>query len=413
MVDDRPFDIGVLGATGVTGTQAVRYLAERLDGTMVRWCLGGRDRARVESIRDRFGAEVACTTVDVTNAASLRTFVESVGTVINLVGPYARFGDAVHDACINAGTHQVDACGEIDWLRQRIQGHDEHARGRGVRLVHTAGFESLPFDLGTRRLAEHFVSRGGSLVKIDVAIRVRRDPPILATGDLISGGTLVSGADAIRRGATAAMHDARILDVQDHAPLPYDLAPRRHLGTGAWLGPMIPSPHINPAIAHRTERLLRDTGYFHRDFRFQEGLVADELVPGLPGALSASWMAGVQAWTNAIAGAPPAIRNAAADAAELLGPRQGAGPDDARLAGWTWTLDFNAVGDDRTTAQLRARGLGHPGYRSSANYVAEMGVALHEDHDPQHFGYLTPALASPAIERFEGAGLVFEPIRTS
>ena len=32
----------------------------------------------------------------------------------------------------------------------------------------------------------------------------------------------------------------------------YELRPRRHAGTGAWLAPMVPSPFLNPPIAHRS-----------------------------------------------------------------------------------------------------------------------------------------------------------------
>jgi short subunit dehydrogenase-like uncharacterized protein len=54
---DREFDIVLWGATGFTGQLVARYLLERygVDGSF-RWALGGRNEAKLESVRDGLGA---------------------------------------------------------------------------------------------------------------------------------------------------------------------------------------------------------------------------------------------------------------------------------------------------------------------------------------------------------------------
>ena len=72
----RPYDLVLLGATGFTGGLTATYLAGRVP-TGARWAVAGRDRARLEAVRDRLtadrpsGVQPELVTADVTDAASL------------------------------------------------------------------------------------------------------------------------------------------------------------------------------------------------------------------------------------------------------------------------------------------------------------------------------------------------------
>ena len=413
-MSERPFDLVVLGATGVTGAQAVKYLAERIGALDIRWAIAGRNQQRLAEIAAQHAPQIECLHADIGEPDSLDAMAASTAVIANLAGPYARLGTPVYEACIRNSTHQVDACGEMDWLRDQIIRFDAAARASDVTIVHTAGFEALPFDLGARMLAEHYGARDDTLTDVDVAINVHRDPPILSPVDLLSGGTLASGADAMRRGVVDALEDARYLDVEPHEALAFDTSVRRHEGTGTWLAPMVPSPHINPAIAHRSHLLLRDDGHFAENYRFREGLVSDNLLPGMTGSLAATVMASAQVWTTAMASAPPLMRTWAADMAEAFGPKPGSGPDRAHLDGWTWQLHFRGTGSSGRRTDMVAQGSGHPGYRSSANFVAETALALATDPTLQGaHGFRTPATALGADpSRFAAAGLIFGAITT-
>ena len=406
---DREFDLVVLGSTGVTGRQVLRYLADRADSADVRWAVAGRDQARIEEGLAAIGLDVPVLVVDLLDHAPVDELARRTRVVANLVGPYARYGQPVYEACADAGTHQVDVCGEVDWLRDRIAQLHAVAEHSGARIVTTAGFEALPFDLAALMAAEVTLARWDEpLADMDVAITVDRDPPVMLPVDLVSGGTLVSGADAIRRGAHAATGDARLLDETAHDPLPFDLAPRRHPATGAWLGPLVPSPYINPVIAHRTAALTRNGGAmcFDDSYRFRDGLVTAGLFPAVPDAIAAGWLSAAQAAGSLLTTAPEATRGLVADLMERLGPVPGQGPDDARLEGWSWRLDGRATTVSGRTLDVVVEGEGHPGYRSTGNLVGEAALLLAEGGDDRG-GIVTPAIAfgTTSIPRFESAGV--------
>ena len=408
---DPEFDLIVLGPTGVTGGQVVEYLARRAVELDVSWAVAGRDRPRIEEALASVGVAVPVLTVDLLAGTAIADLASRTRTIANLVGPYARHGAAVYEACAHAGTHEIDVCGEVDWLRDRIVALDPVARASGACIVSTAGFESLPFDLAALVAAETMVDRRGeTLADIDIAISVHRDPPILVPRDLVSGGTLVSGADAIRRGTHAATGDAALLDPAPHDRIRFDLAPRRHEGTGAWMGPLVPSPYINPVVAHRTASLMgtRGTQLFGDGYRYREGLVARGLFPGAPDVLSAGWLSTAQLTGSLLTGAPRTVRNLVADAMELMGPAPGSGPDEARLAGWSWRLDARATSVRGSSLDLAIDGEGHPGYRSTGMLVGEAALLLTQGGAHGVSGIVTPAMAfgSSSFERFEAAGMV-------
>lgn len=403
-------DIVVLGATGVTGRQVVRYLAERVGETTLSWGVAGRDPERLRQVLDECDAGAELIEVNTDRPETVRSMAERCRVVANLVGPYVRHGAVVYAACVAAGTDQIDVCGEVDWLRDRIGELHEAAVESGARIVATAGFEALPFDLLTWYAAERLLATAGEpLADIDVAITVHRDPPITRPADLVSGGTLVSGADAIRRGTHAATGDARLLDPQPHEALAFDLVPRRHSGSGAWIGPLVPSPYINPVVVHRTAALARDRSMalFAPGLRYRDGLVAAGLFPLVPAALGASWLSAAHAAGSALTAAPASVRSMVADMIEAVGPGAGEGPDDARLAGWSWRLDARAQGSGGHVLDVTATGSGHPGYRSTANLVGEGALLLAESPDEGPGGILTPAAAfgTAGPARFERAGL--------
>ena len=53
---EREFDVVVWGATGFAGRLTAQYLLERY-GTSLRWALGGRNRAKLEAVREAISVE--------------------------------------------------------------------------------------------------------------------------------------------------------------------------------------------------------------------------------------------------------------------------------------------------------------------------------------------------------------------
>jgi short subunit dehydrogenase-like uncharacterized protein len=54
----------------------------------------------------------------VKDVSSLKQMASQARVVVNCVGPYRLYGEAVVSACIASGTHHVDVSGEpqVSWL---------------------------------------------------------------------------------------------------------------------------------------------------------------------------------------------------------------------------------------------------------------------------------------------------------
>lgn len=130
--------LAILGATGFTG----RLCAAEAARLGLPLTLAGRRASAVASVAAEIGgAQVRA--ADVADPASLRELCESVDVVLTCVGPYARFGESVVDACIATGTHYLDICGEVGFL-ESVHARDREAREAGCALIPGAGFDGVP-----------------------------------------------------------------------------------------------------------------------------------------------------------------------------------------------------------------------------------------------------------------------------
>ena len=189
---EREFDVVVWGATGFAGRLTAQYLLERY-GTSLRWALGGRNRAKLEDVRDAIGAETSVDASalplvvgDAADAASMRALAERTRVACTSVGPYALYGAELVAACAAAGTHYCDLTGELFWMGRMIDAHQDEAQASGARIVHTCGFDCIPADLGVFFLQREMQARHGvpgTRVKLRVA----------GFSGGVSGGTAATG----------------------------------------------------------------------------------------------------------------------------------------------------------------------------------------------------------------------------
>ena len=418
------FDVLLFGPTGVTGREVARHLARRAPEVGLSWAVAGRDAARIEAVLDGLPSRPAAVIeADTGDAAGIDRMVGSTRVIANLVGPYARYGEVVYEACARRGVHELDLTGETDWLLGMIEEYQAIAEAGHARIVPTAGFEALPFDLGMLLAARTAHERSGEAVStVDVSVAVSSTALLSSPTDAVSGGTFRSGVEALRRGPGRAFTDPYVLDPPgSSARGRYQLRPRRHAGTGAWLAPMVPSPFLNPPIAHRTAALLRLAGdpTFAEDFRYVEGMDAASMVPG-PASVAApavaTAIASYQAAFSAVAQAPSFVRRPLADGLIHFGPKPGQGPRPEELDAWSYRLDVRATTVGGATADVVVEAAGHPGYKSTATMVGEAALILAERAaDPDAggpFGFLTPAtaLGLEVLDRFRHAGTTFRVV---
>ncbi len=388
----RDHDIVLFGASGFTGGLTAEYLAAHApDG--LRWALAGRNPSKLEGVRSRLAqidaglAELPLLEADVTDEPSMRSVAEATRVVITTVGPYIRYGEPLVAACARAGTDYVDLTGEPEFVDQMWLNHHEEAQRSGARIVHSCGFDSIPYDLGALYTVQ----------------RLPQDAPIklegfVRAGGTFSGGTYQSAVEAMGR-LRQSMSTARERRQREQRPLGrrvrgISAAPHRDAGAGGWA---VPFPTIDPQTVLRSARALERYG---PDFSYGHYLVIRRL-PMVAG-LFAGAGAGI-----ALAQLPPARR------ALLNLKSSGEGPsEEQRAKAW---FKVRMVGESegrRVVTEVRG---GDPGYGETSKMLAESALCLAADELPDRSGQLTPAVAmgEALIGRLQRAGIEFRVLEGS
>src|SRR4051794_12295674 len=151
--EGRPYDVVLLGATGFAGRLTAEYLAGAAPADC-RWALAGRNPDKLARVRDELAAlhpalpVPELITADITRERSLRELAASTRVVATTVGPYVLYGDGLVAACAAAGTDYLDLTGEPEFVDVCYVRHHATALESGARIVHAAGFDSIPHDLG-------------------------------------------------------------------------------------------------------------------------------------------------------------------------------------------------------------------------------------------------------------------------
>ncbi|HWC21125.1 MAG TPA: saccharopine dehydrogenase NADP-binding domain-containing protein [Flexivirga sp.] len=388
---NREHDIVLFGATGFVGTLTAEYLARHTpDG--VRVALAGRTRAKLEAVRDALPGRAADWPVlvaDSSDTASLQTLAESARVVISTVGPYAKYGLPLVEACATAGTDYVDLTGEVLFVRESIDRFQELANGTGARIVHSCGFDSVPSDLGAFVLSEK--------VHADGAGDLGDTTLYMAMKGGVSGGTVASAM--IQLDEVRADKDKRKVALDKFALSPdraaepsgewRDSASVRYAEEiDAWTGPFVMAT-FNTRIVRRSNA-LQGHGY-GRSFRYRE---VQRTGRGIRGRLMAYAMAGGLGLGFG-AMSVPLLR----PVVDRVLPSPGDGPDEkSRDAGYfKATLRTTTTTGASYTSVVAAQG--DPGYKATAVMLGESALCLAVSRDecplPEGLngGVLTPATA--------------------
>ncbi len=418
LVADRDLSVVVFGATGVTGRQVAAYLERRAGDGDAKWAAAGRDPAKVERVLAEIGVTAPeIIAADVEDPAALQAMASRTAVVLDLVGPYTLYGQPVIEACIAAGAHYADLTGEMPFARRMIDLFQDKAEAANVKIVSVSGFEALPADLSVLLAAETARERWDeALASVDLDANLPT-PGRVKPADVISGGTLQSLAETVSDEQAGLVADSAALipdpdlarRVRETSPIA--IAPRFN-AEGDVVGPMVPSPFINPAVIHRTAALLAaEEGRPFEPFRYREGALMIGMPPVLPLRYAAAGvLSGVQAVLRSASTAKPATRRKLADVLRRRLPSSGFGPKGEGLNEWTWGMAVNArtVGGHYVRVEVDADG--HPGYLSTARMLGEAGLLLAEaGATPARSGLLTPAtaLGTEHLDRFERAEVRF------
>ncbi|WP_265444175.1 saccharopine dehydrogenase family protein [Flexivirga meconopsidis] len=405
---EREHDIVLFGATGFVGRLTAEHLAKFAPkGTRI--ALAGRDRGRVEAVRrelPRAAADWPVVIADSSNPASLRAMAESTRVVITTVGPYAKYGLPLVDACATAGTDYVDLTGEVLFVRESIDQFQEEANRTGARIVHSCGFDSVPSDLGVLVLAE--------AARADDAGELGDTTLHMAMKGGASGGTIASAInqlDEIRADKTKRKVATDKFSLSpDRAAEPSgewrdSVAVRHSPEIDAWTAPFVMAT-FNTRVVRRSNALLGHA--YGKSFRYRE---VQRTGKGIGGRLAAVALAGGLGIGFGALNLKP-IR----PLVERVVPSPGEGPDEkARAAGW-----FKAEVRSTTSTGAAYRSIvaaqGDPGYAATAVMLGEsaLSLALQRDECPLptglNGGVLTPAtaLGNVLADRLRARGFTVE-----
>ena len=143
---DKIYDIIVWGASGFTGRLAVDYIYKNQGNSNLTWAVAGRNESKISEVLD--GKDIPIIIADSHDKGSLVDLVKQTKVILTTVGPYARYGSELVEACAENGTHYCDLTGEVHWMRHMISKYQNLAKESGAKIVHTCGFDSIPSDIG-------------------------------------------------------------------------------------------------------------------------------------------------------------------------------------------------------------------------------------------------------------------------
>lgn len=400
----REIDIVVYGATGFVGALVAEHLAAHSPPT-TRIALAGRSATRLDAVRTRLTKDWPVIVADAHDAAAVQRLAAGAHVVLTTVGPYAKHGRLLANACAAAGTDYVDLTGEVLFVRASVDDNHELARSTGARIVHSCGFGSVPSDLGVHLLhARARADAAGELADTTLVVTSIRGG--------VSGGTV----DSMRHQLDTVKSDRHLRRLVAD---PYSLSPCR--AEEPDLGPQqdlvtLRGPDVDPSLRGslapffmapyntrvvRRSNALRGWAYGRR-FRYRE-VVSVGTSP-----LSPVLAAGTKIAIGALAAAmtlPPTRF-----VVDRILPKPGQGPSErARRAGhFTVDLFATTTAGARYTARVKADG--DPGYAATAVMIAEAALALALDRTGLPAiggGVLTPAtgIGDALVRRLRAAGI--------
>ena len=364
-----PFDVVIYGASGFTGRLVAEYMSQQYDRS-VNWAMAGRSATKLAAVRDEIGAakDTPLVVADASDPASVRAMVANARCIITTVGPYQLYGSDLVAACAELGTDYVDLSGEPAWMHEMITKHHDAAVQSGARIVHSCGFDSIPFDLGVYFLEQAALEKFGKPLP-RVRGRVR------SMNGEFSGGTAAS----LTATMTALGENPALLAILAN---PFALAngftgPQQPADNkvyedellGQWVAPFIMAA-INTKNVHRSNALLGQR--YGADFQYDEMMLTGSGEQG------------------------KAIADIVASSNPLVGddvPKPGEGPSKASREAGNYDVLF--VGTNNNGDELRVSVTGDldPGYGSTSKMIAESALCLIHDCPDLKGGIYTPAPA--------------------
>ena len=391
---EKDIDIIIYGATGFTGKLCVKYFQSL--NTTVTWAMAGRNLIKLQKVTEDYQAKVEILLADSDDESALDNLTSRARVILSTTGPFHRYGSKLVASCIKNNAHYVDITGENFWVKGLIDKHHAEASAKGIRIIPSCGFDSIPSDLGA-----FFSARA-------VGKPIKRIESFHSYEGGASGGTLET------------MFSMGELDLGDDLTNPFLLNPEdsysdeqmqlssdrvgiaKKSEINAWSGPFIMAT-ANTRVVRRTEALLalRQESY-GSDFTYQEH------------AFHKSWWSAAKSLVltglSVLVLLSPLKR-----LVKPFLPKPGEGPSESVQENGWFDCKFIVEADDGTKSVFNMNGKGDPGYKVTSKLVSECALCLIEDQDTlpggsEYGGILTSAsgLGESLIARLKRVGINFE-----
>ena len=390
----KDLDIIVYGATGFTGKLCADYI--HATGRPIKWAIAGRNADKLKSVLAGLSPEVEIVIADCDDDVALQAMAARAKVVLSTTGPFHRYGSKLVAACVENSTHYVDITGENFWVKKMIERHHETAAAKGVRIIPSCGFDSIPSDLGSffgiRKLGEA-IKRVESFHSFKGGASGGTLETIFSMGDLdlkdeLTDPFLLNPPDSFSEEMHANSRDT------------FEIAKRPEIN--GWGGPFVMAG-ANTRVVRRSAALLslRQEPY-GPNFTYREFAFNKSRSQAIRSALGLGAMALV-------------VMTPLRKLVRPLLKRPGEGPTQAeRDNGW-FDCKFIVETESGEKSVFVMHGEGDPGYKVTSKLVSECALCLLENADelPGGAGYggvLTSAsgLGEALIDRLSKVGVHFD-----
>ncbi|KAM4743909.1 saccharopine dehydrogenase-like oxidoreductase [Anableps anableps] len=259
----RPYHLVIFGASGFTGQfvveEVARTASEGPSGSL-KWAVAGRSKQKLEKVLEQAAGvlskpelrtEVDVIVADVGEPDSLAAMCKQAVVVLNCVGPYRFFGEPVVKACVENGAHHIDISGEPQFLEGMQLNYSSQAAEKGVFIIGSCGFDSIPADMGVLYTRDQF---RGTLTAVESFLTVSSGPE----GGCIHDGTWQSAIYGFADGQKLQSLRRKF----NHKPLPTVGSKLRRRGALFYSNEIqqyaLPFMGSDPSVVKRTQRFLTE-----------------------------------------------------------------------------------------------------------------------------------------------------------
>ena len=391
---DKDIDIIIYGATGFTGQLCVKYF-QSLE-TQAKWAIAGRNQEKLRKVAEENLAEVEILIADSHDEVALDNLTLRAKVILSTAGPFHRYGSKLVASCVKNNTHYVDITGENFWVKGLIENHHEEAARKGIRIIPSCGFDSIPSDLGT-----FFAAKA-------LSQPIKRIESFHSYQGGASGGTLETMFSMGELDLGDDLTDPFLLNPEDSYSNKQKQLSSDKIGIAkkpeinAWSGPFIMAT-ANTRVVRRTEALLalRQESY-GTDFTYQEH------------AFHKSWFSAVKSLLltglSVLVLLSPLKR-----LVKPFLPKPGEGPSESVQENGWFDCKYIVETEEGIKKVFNMSGKGDPGYKVTSKLVSECALCLIENQDElpggkEYGGVLTSAsgLGDPLIARLKNAGILFQ-----